>query len=176
MLLVNCQFIIVIFMNGKFCKDLKLATAEDFLFSRLNVPRNTVNLVGSVVTPVNVDQILGLNTLGISLVCIDYAPNGGINPPQTYPHPTEILIVLEGTLRVGFVTFNPDNCLISKVFYLRDVFVFPIGLIHFQQNVRKTNVVAFTGLSSQNPEVITVANAVFGYSPPIDLDVLTRVF
>ncbi|WRX25589.1 Cupin 1 - like 10 [Theobroma cacao] len=155
-------------MNGKFCKDLKLATAEDFLLSRLNVPRNTVNLVGSVVTPVNVDQILGLNTLGISLVCIDYAPNGGINPPQTYPHPTDP--------NIGFVTFNPDNCLISKVFNLRDVFVFPIGLIHFQQNVRKTNVVAFTGLSSQNPEVITVANAVFGYSPPIDLDVLTRVF
>ncbi|MBA0859708.1 hypothetical protein Goshw_009854, partial [Gossypium schwendimanii] len=32
-----------------------------------------------------------------------------------------------------------------------DVFVFPIGLIHFQQNVGKINAVAFAGLSSQNP-------------------------
>ncbi|XP_017976277.1 PREDICTED: germin-like protein subfamily 1 member 20 [Theobroma cacao] len=165
-----------IFVNGKFCKDPKLATAEDFFFSGLNVPRNTTNPVGSVVTPVNVDQILGLNTLGISLVRIDYAPYGGQNPPHIHPRGTEILVVLEGTLYVGFVTSNPDNRLISKVLYPGDVFVFPIGLIHFQQNVGKTNAVAFAGLSSQNPGVITIANAVFGSNPPINPDVLTRAF
>ncbi|XP_021282057.1 germin-like protein subfamily 1 member 20 [Herrania umbratica] len=165
-----------IFVNGKFCKDPKLATAEDFFFSGLNVPRNTTNPVGSVVTPVNVDQIPGLNTLGISLVRIDYAPNGGLNPPHTHPRGTEILVVLEGALYVGFVTSNPDNRLISKVLYPGDVFVFPIGLIHFQQNVGKTNAAAFAGLSSQNPGVITIANAVFGSNPPINPDVLTRAF
>ncbi|XWS57801.1 hypothetical protein CRYUN_Cryun09bG0204600 [Craigia yunnanensis] len=162
--------------GGKFCKDPKLATANDFFFSGLNIPKNTSNSVGSAVTPVNVDQIPGLNTLGISLVRIDYAPYGGLNPPHTHPRGTEILVVLEGALYVGFVTSNPNNRLISKILYPGDVFVFPIGLIHFQQNVGKTKAVAFAGLSSQNPGVITIANAVFGSNPLINPDVLTRTF
>ncbi|XP_022742702.1 germin-like protein subfamily 1 member 20 isoform X2 [Durio zibethinus] len=165
-----------VFVNGKFCKDPKLATANDFFFSGLNIPKNTSNYVGSAVTPVNVDQIPGLNTLGISLVRIDYAPNGGLNPPHTHPRGTEILVVLEGELYVGFVTSNPNNRLISKILYPGDVFVFPIGLIHFQQNVGKTKAVAFAGLSSQNPGVITIANAVFGSNLPINPDVLARAF
>ncbi|PKI52470.1 hypothetical protein CRG98_027132 [Punica granatum] len=32
------------------------------------------------------------------------------------------------------------------------------------------------GLSSQNPGVITIANAVFGAKPPINPDVLTKAF
>ncbi|KAA3458811.1 germin-like protein subfamily 1 member 14 [Gossypium australe] len=165
-----------VFVNGKFCKDPKLAKAEDFYYSGLNIPRNTSNPVGSTVTPVNVAQIPGLNTLGISLVRIDYAPNGGLNPPHTHPRATEILVVVEGTLYVGFVTSNTDNRLITKVLYPGDVFVFPIGLIHFQFNVGKTKAVAFAGLSSQNPGVITIANAVFGPNPSINPDILVKAF
>ncbi|RQO99007.1 hypothetical protein POPTR_013G051901v4 [Populus trichocarpa] len=84
-----------VFVNGKFCKDPKLATENDFFFPGLNIARNTSNPVGSVVTPANVAQIPGLNTLGISLVRIDYAPYGGLNPPHTHPRATEILTVLE---------------------------------------------------------------------------------
>ncbi|KAE8684208.1 Germin-like protein subfamily 1 member 20 [Hibiscus syriacus] len=165
-----------VFVNGKLCKDPKFATANDFFFSGLNLPKNTSNSVGSVVTPVNVDQIPGLNTLGISLARIDYAPNGGLNPPHTHPRATEILVVLEGELNVGFVTSSPNNRLIAKTLHPGDVFVFPIGLIRFQQNVGKTNAVAVAGLSSQNPGVITIANAVFGSNPPIKADVLSRAF
>ncbi|GLT55214.1 hypothetical protein SLA2020_283570 [Shorea laevis] len=39
----------------------------------------------------------GLNTLGISLARIDFAPYG-LNPPHIHPRATEILVVLEGTL------------------------------------------------------------------------------
>ncbi|XVF42427.1 hypothetical protein PTKIN_Ptkin01aG0362000 [Pterospermum kingtungense] len=165
-----------VFVNGKFCKDPKLVTAKDFFFSGLNIPKDTSNPFGSAFTPVNVDQMPGLNTLGISFVRIDYAPNGGLNPPHTHPRGTEILVVLEGTLYVGFVTSSPNNRLISKTLHPGDVFVFPIGLVHFQQNVGKTKAVAFSGLSSQSPGVIAIANAVFGSNPPINPDVLTRAF
>ncbi|RVW53199.1 Germin-like protein subfamily 1 member 13 [Vitis vinifera] len=158
-----------------FCKDPKLTEAEDFFFSGLDKPGNTSNPVASNVTTVNVEQIKGLNTLGISMVRIDYEPYGQ-NPPHTHPRATEILTVLEGTLYVGFVTSNTENRLISKVLNKGDVFVFPIGLIHFQFNVGKTKAVAIAGLSSQNPGVITIANAVFGSDPPINPDVLTRAF
>ncbi|KAF5193348.1 Germin-like protein [Thalictrum thalictroides] len=164
-----------VFVNGKFCKNPKLVTAEDFLLKGLNVPGNTSNQLGSFVTPANVAQLPGLNTLGISLVRIDYAPYG-LNPPHTHPRATEALVVLEGTLYVGFVTSNPDNRLITKVLYEGDAFVFPEGLIHFQFNIGKTKAVAFAGLSSQNPGVITIANAVFGSNPPISDDVLAKAF
>ncbi|XVF42515.1 hypothetical protein PTKIN_Ptkin01aG0370000 [Pterospermum kingtungense] len=164
-----------VLVNGKFCKEPKYAKAEDFFFSGLNMPGNTSNQQGSKVTPVNVEQIPGLNTLGISMARIDYAPYG-LNPPHTHPRATEILVVLQGTLYVGFVTSNTDNRLFTKVLYPGDVFVFPIGLIHFQFNIGKTNAVAFAGLSSQNPGVITIANAVFGSKGPINSDVLAKAF
>ncbi|KAB1207153.1 Germin-like protein subfamily 1 member 7 [Morella rubra] len=164
-----------VFVNGKFCKDPKVVTANDFFFPGLQIPRNTANRLGSNVTLVNVDKLPGLNTLGISLARIDFAPYG-LNPPHTHPRGTEIIVVAEGTLYVGFVTSNTDNKLFTKVLNKGDVFVFPIGLIHFQFNVGKTNAVAFAGLSSQNPGVITIANAVFGSNPPINPDVLTKAF
>ncbi|KAM7505797.1 hypothetical protein LguiB_004701 [Lonicera macranthoides] len=164
-----------VFVNGKFCQDPKIAKTDDFFFLGLQVPRNTSNPAGSTVTLVNIDQIPGLNTLGISLVRIDYGFNG-LNPPHTHPRATEILFVLEGTLYVGFVISNPDNRLFTKTLYSGDMFVFPEGLIHFQFNVGQTNAVAFAGLSSQNPGVITIANAVFGLDPPISPDVLTKAF
>lgn len=165
-----------VFVNGKFCKDPKLATADDFLFRGLQNPRDTVNKLGSNVTAVTADLLPGLNTLGISLARIDFAPYG-LNPPHTHPRATEFLVVQQGELYVGFVTSNQlGNKLFTKVLYAGDVFVFPIGLIHFQLNVGKTSAVAFAGLSSQNPGVITIANTVFGSKPPINVDVLTKAF
>ncbi|KAL4193144.1 hypothetical protein AMTRI_Chr06g197910 [Amborella trichopoda] len=164
-----------VFVNGKVCKDPMLATANDFFCDGLDKLGNTSNPLGSKVTQVNVMQIPGLNTLGISLARIDFAP-GGQNPPHTHPRATEILTVLQGTLYVGFVTSNPENRLISKTLNKGDVFVFPEGLIHFQQNVGYGNSVAIAGLSSQNPGVITIAKAVFGADPPISDAVLAKAF
>ncbi|XP_062083286.1 germin-like protein subfamily 1 member 17 [Humulus lupulus] len=165
-----------LFVNGKFCKDPKLAKAEDFFFSGVNVPRDTHNPVGSNVTQLNVDKIPGLNTLGITLVRIDYAPYGQ-NPPHTHPRGSEILVVAKGTLYVGFVSSNQDgNRLFTKVLKEGDVFVFPIGMIHFQFNPEHAPAVAFAGLSSQNAGTITIANSVFGSNPAINPDVLAKAF
>nr|XP_043628696.1 putative germin-like protein 2-1 isoform X1 [Erigeron canadensis] len=165
-----------VFVNGVVCKDPKLVKADDFFFRGLNMMGNTYNDVGSNVTQVFVAQLAGLNTLGISMVRIDYAPLG-INAPHTHPRATEILTVIEGRLLVGFVTSNPDNTLFTKVLEVGDVFVFPQGLIHFQANIDEhANAVAIAALSSQNPGVITIANAVFGSNPDIDANILAKAF
>ncbi|KAF8017647.1 hypothetical protein BT93_H2751 [Corymbia citriodora subsp. variegata] len=165
-----------VFVNGEFCKDPEEVTADDFVFTMFREPGNTANPLGSKVTPATVMEFPGLNTLGISAARIDFAP-GGLNPPHTHPRGTEVLVVLEGTLLVGFVTSNQlNNTLFTKVLYKGDVFVFPIGLIHFQFNTGKTPALAFAALSSQNPGVITIANSVFGTKPPISADVLTKAF
>lgn len=162
-------------VNGLVCLDPKLATAEHFSFKGLHLPGNTSNPVGSNVTPVNVVQIPGLNTLGVSLARIDFAPYGVV-PPHTHPRATEILTVLEGSLYAGFVTSNPNNTLISSVLNKGDVFVFPVGLVHFQKNVGNGNAVSISALSSQNPGVNTIANVVFGSKPSIGSDILAKAF
>ncbi|XP_054778786.1 germin-like protein subfamily 1 member 7 [Prosopis cineraria] len=163
-----------VFVNGEFCKDPKLVKAEDFFYHV--TPGNTSNPLGSQVTPVAVTEIPGLNTLGISLARVDFAPYG-LNPPHIHPRGTELLIVIEGTLLVGFVASNQNNnTLFTKVLNKGDVFVFPIGQIHFQLNVGHDNAVAIAGLSSQNPGVITIANALFKSNPLISPDVLAKAF
>ncbi|KAJ8768941.1 hypothetical protein K2173_023936 [Erythroxylum novogranatense] len=166
-----------VFVNGKFCKDPKQVKADDFFFPGLNKPGNTAATpLGFAVTPVFVDQLAGLNTLGISFARLDFAPYG-LNPPHIHPRGTEILVVVEGSLFVGFVTSNQNNnTLFTKVLNAGDLFVFPIGQIHFQLNVGEGNAFAFAGLSSQNPGVTTIANAVFGSKPPISADILAKAF
>jgi len=167
-------------VNGFVCNDTKDVKVDDFfLAANLDKPRDTtVSKVGSNVTLTNVMRIPGLNTLGISLARIDYAPLGE-NPAHKHPRATEILTVLEGTLYVGFVTSNQNNVnkLFTKTLNKGDVFVFPEGLIHFQFNPCPDKpAVALAALSSQNPGAITIANAVFGSKPPISDDVLARAF
>ncbi|URE06290.1 germin-like protein [Musa troglodytarum] len=154
-----------VLVNGFVCKDPMQVTAEDFFAMGLDKAGNTENKVGSMVTAVNVNKLAGLNTLGISMVRIDYAPRG-LNPPHTHPRATEILTVIEGQLLVGFVTSNTDNGnrLFTKMLKKGDF------------NPGHTKTVAIGALSSQNPGTITIANAVFGSKPPISDDVLAKAF
>ncbi|XP_027149835.1 germin-like protein subfamily 1 member 18 [Coffea eugenioides] len=167
-----------VFVNGKICKYPKVVNADDFFFQGLNKPGNATNQQGSNVTTTNVNNLAGLNTLGVSLARLDFVPYG-LNPPHTHPRATEVLFVLESTLHVGFVTSNPPNNMKNQLFTKTlnpgEIFLpFPLRLIHFQFNVGKMNAVAFAGFSSQNPQVNTIANAVFESNPPIFLDILTK--
>eukprot|EP00253_Pinus_taeda_P006424 PITA_06424 len=161
-------------VNGFPCKSPITVTANDFRLTGLDKPANTNNQLGFNITPAFVTQLPGLNTLGISLVRLDYAARGGLNPPHTHPRATEILVVIEGTLLVGFI--NTNNTLFSTTLEKGDVFVFPRGLVHFQQNIGDVNAVAIAALNSQNPGTQQVAPALFGASPPVSVSVLTRAF
>ncbi|KAF4379295.1 hypothetical protein F8388_013513 [Cannabis sativa] len=79
-----------VLMNGLSCKDPKTVTADDFFLSGFHIPSNTSNQIGSAVKPVTVSELAGLNTFGISLVRVDYAPKG-VNPLHTHPRASEIL-------------------------------------------------------------------------------------
>lgn len=162
-------------VNGQPCLDPSLVEATHFAYSGLHLPGNTTNPLGSKVTPVTVGQLPGLNTLGIALARIDYAP-WGVVPPHVHPRATEILTVVEGSIEAGFVTSNPENRLISKVLTKGDVFVFPVGMVHYQRNFGNVSAVSLSGLSSQNPGIITVANTVFGSNPDIGDDILANAF
>lgn len=169
-----------VFVNGKICKDPKLVNTEDFyLAANFHKPGNTSGSVGSAANFVGVHRFPALNTLGISMVRADYAPNGFI-PPHTHPRATELVFLLEGSLYVGFVGSAPGNNLkkklYAKVLNPGDIFVVPQGLIHFQLNVGKTKAVAFAAFNSQNAGVVLYGNDLFATEPLVSPELLAKAF
>ncbi|KAI8531892.1 hypothetical protein RHMOL_Rhmol11G0171600 [Rhododendron molle] len=158
-------------MNGFACKA--SFSASDFFFAGLALPQPTNNLLGSTVTAANVMQIPGLNTLGVSMARIDFAP-GGLNPPHTHPRATEIIFVLYGELDVGFIT--TANVLVPKTLKQGDIFTFPKGLVHFQINYQKGPAAAIAAFDSQNPGVQAIAATLFNATPPVSDSVLSKAF
>lgn len=158
-------------LNGFPCKS--NISADDFFFAGLSKAALTNNTFGATVTAASVQQIPGLNTLGVSMARIDYAP-GGLNPPHTHPRATEVVFVLTGELDVGFIT--TANKLFTKTIKMGEVFTFPRGLLHFQMNNGKVPAAVIAGFNSQLPGTQRAADALFGSSPTVEDHVLTKAF
>ncbi|CAL9072897.1 unnamed protein product [Musa textilis] len=160
-------------LNGFACKPAENVTEADFFFKGLATPGATNNTMGSLVTAANVEKIPGLNTLGVSMSRIDYAP-GGLNPPHTHPRATEIVFVLDGTLDVGFIT--TANKLIAKTITKGEIFVFPRGLVHFQKNNGAVPAAVIAAFNSQLPGTQSIAATLFTATPSVPDDVLAKAF
>ncbi|CAI9303291.1 unnamed protein product [Lactuca saligna] len=158
-------------LNGFPCKS--NITADNFFFAGLGKAALTNNTFGATVTPAFVQQVPGLNTLGVAMARIDYAP-GGLNPPHTHPRATEIVFVLTGELDVGFIT--TANKLFTKTIKMGEAFTFPRGLIHFQINNGKVPAAVIAGFNSQLPGTQRAADTLFGSSPAVEDVVLTKAF
>ncbi|KAG5625859.1 hypothetical protein H5410_011077 [Solanum commersonii] len=137
--------------------------------------RATNNTFGSLVTGANVMAIPGLNTLGVSMARIDYAP-GGINPPHLHPRATEMIYVLQGELDVGFIT--TANVLVAKHIVQGEVFVFPRGLVHFQKNNGHMPAAVIAGFNSQLAGTQSIATTLFAATPApgVPNDILAQAF
>ncbi|KAL9245863.1 hypothetical protein vseg_019465 [Gypsophila vaccaria] len=160
-------------VNGFACKKTSNITEADFFFAGISKPGMTNNTMGAVVTGANVEKIPGLNTLGVSMSRIDYAP-GGLNPPHIHPRATEMVFVLYGELDVGFLTTS--NKLFSKHILPGETFVFPKGLVHFQKNNGKTPAAVISAFNSQLPGTQSIAATLFTSTPPVPNNVLTTAF
>ncbi|GFQ03636.1 putative germin-like protein 2-1 [Phtheirospermum japonicum] len=143
-------------INGLPCKDPATATADDFFLRGLHLPGNTSNRFGAALTLVNVATVPGLNTLGLTA--------------------TELITVLEGTVEVGFVTSSPANKHYSKVLEKGDVFVIPVGLLHYQRNVGSVNAASLNVLNSQNFGYIPITTGIFGAKPPVNPEYLAKAY
>ncbi|KAF7126814.1 hypothetical protein RHSIM_Rhsim11G0108400 [Rhododendron simsii] len=158
-------------MNGFACKA--NFSASDFFFAGLAMPQPTNNTLGSIVTFADVMQIPGLNTLGVSMARLDFAP-GGLNQPHTHQRASEMLFVLHGELDVWFIT--TANVLVSKTIRQGEIFTFPRGLVHFQINNGKGPATAIAAFNSQYPGRQDIATSLFAATPPVPNSVLSKAF
>ncbi|XP_049345939.1 putative germin-like protein 2-1 [Solanum verrucosum] len=168
-----------VFVNGKICKDPKLATPNDFYFSGLNVSGNAAPKSGVAVKLVDVNSMPGLNTLGISVSRLDFEPLS-LFPLHAHPRASALITILEGSIYVGLFVPDPANFfksrLFSKILNPGDVFVFPKGLIHFLYNIGNKKATSLIYYNSQNPGVISIPNSIFASKPPVPDDVLAKGF
>ncbi|KAK6924918.1 Cupin 1 [Dillenia turbinata] len=159
--------------DGFACKPASEVKADDFFFSGLRYEGNTTNKFGTLTTHGDVLSFPALNTLGLSMNRVDFAP-GGLNPPHIHPRSSEIVFVVEGTLLAGFLTSK--HVLFSKVVNAGDMFVIPRSLVHFQLNIGKTKARTITSFNSQFPGDPIMSTNLFGSTPTIPNEVLTKTF
>ena len=150
-------------VNGFPCKPASEVISDDFFFDGFTKEGNTTNIFASSLTPGNVFTFPGLNTLGIAMNRVDFAP-GGLNPPHLHPRASETGVVIERKLFVGFVRSN--NVFYSKILIAGEMFVIPGGLVHFQLNVGEGKALAFTAFNSHLPGAVVIPINLFASSIP----------
>ncbi|KAI3993670.1 hypothetical protein MKX01_002683 [Papaver californicum] len=160
-------------LNGFPCKPVSQVSSSDFFFSGLTKEGNTNNIFGVGVTPGNVLSFPGLNTLGLSMNRVDYAP-GGVNPLHSHPRATEAGVIIKGEVLVGFI--STTNVFYSKVLKKGEMFVIPKGLVHFQKNVGQGKAVTITSFNSQLPGAAVLPATLFASNPAIPNDILATNF
>lgn len=161
------------FSNSVPCIDPNFTLASHFATSALSEPGN-MNQFRFNVTLTNTNNLPGLNTLGLAMARIDIAVNGLV-PPHSHPRASEVTILLEGSLLVGFV--DTSNRLYTQRLRPGDCFIFPKGLVHFLYNTDISHpALAVSGMGSQNPGAQISSLAAFASKPPIPDYVLQKGF
>ncbi|CAH9087296.1 unnamed protein product [Cuscuta europaea] len=169
-----------VLVNGRTCKDPKLVTVDDFFTSGLDTSSSPVpSIPGSTFSVASVNEIPGLNTLGLTLVRNEF-PAGSVTPPHTHPRATEMVLLLQGQMYFGFVTVDPTNGTKSRVYAREykagDVFVIPPGLVHFGKNSGNETAITITAFNSQSPGFNFVPPQLFGKDSAIPVDILSKSF
>jgi quercetin dioxygenase-like cupin family protein len=143
--------------SGYPCKSETKVTVNDFVFSGL-FPGNTEGPFNTSLKTAFVNDLPGLNGLGISVVRGDIGINGTA-PMHIHPDATELLILLKGQVIAGFIT---PTKLIVKTLNPGDVMVFPKGLMQFIVNSGVGKASTIAAYSSTNRSLQLVDDLLFG--------------
>lgn len=160
-------------VNGFPCKPVSDVTSDDFFFDGLIKEPDTNNAFSFGATQGNVLAFPGLNTLGLSMNRVDFAP-GGVNAPHSHPRASESGVVIKGKVLVGFVT--TDGVYHYKVLTAGQMFIIPRGLVHFQYNVGSSKATLLTAFNSQLPGVVVASRTLFASNPSIPVEILSKAF
>lgn len=161
-----------VFMNGLPCKPPDDVSPSDFKSMKLSAPGDTDNFRGSAISIITATEFPGLNTLGLSVARTDLAVDGLVMP-HSHPRASEMIYVHRGSVVAGFV--DTRNQLFQQSLRKGDVMVFPRGLLHFSLNVGYDDATLFSVLSSQNPGVVGISDAMFMIQQGHDLSTASRL-
>ncbi|KAL5830813.1 hypothetical protein ACOSQ4_016167 [Xanthoceras sorbifolium] len=143
-----------------------------FTFTGMRALVGAEQLAGFKSSKAGMVEFPALNGLGVSLAFLQF-PAGTINPPHSHPRSAELLFVVDGSLEVGLV--DSKNKLYKQTLQTNDIFVFPKGLIHYQNNPdAKKPAIALSSFGSANPGTISLPLSLF--TSGIDDGILSKAF
>ncbi|GFQ02678.1 putative germin-like protein 2-1 [Phtheirospermum japonicum] len=154
------------------CKDPKSVTADDFYYSGLDKPNNITNAFHAGFKLVGIEQVPGLNTLGLSMARLDLGPNGFF--PLHFHKVSELHLVIKGKLEVGFISPEQGYKYYNKTLKPGDMYVVPPGLIHVQRNPGIEPMSSYTIFNGQKPGIDVITQAVFAANPMMDTHYLAK--
>jgi len=136
-------------------------TAENYTFDLLGSTPTAGGSAGEI-RPLTVVQLPALAGEGLSYFLFNIEPCG-INLPHSHPRATELLYVIDSdSLLTGLVEENArPHVYIRNVLKTGHATFFPVGLIHFQQNLSCRNATFISALNSEDPGVITTTLRLF---------------
>ncbi|CAN4103938.1 unnamed protein product [Withania somnifera] len=146
------------FINGFPCKNPAEITASDFKSSGLSKEGDTDNFQRSSTTLVTAVEFAGLNTLGLSVARTDLDIDGVVTP-HAHPRASEMMFVNKGVVIAGFI--DTKSHVFQKALKKGDVFIVPRGLVHYTLNSGFEFATVYSVLSSQNPGLVSIADAMF---------------
>ncbi|XP_017617585.2 putative germin-like protein 9-2 [Gossypium arboreum] len=92
-----------------------------------------------------------LDDQGVSYAVLQFPPCS-LNPSHRHPHAAELLFLLIGSLKVGFVDAN--DVLHTQTLQTGDLFIFPVGVVHYQYNYGQDLAFAISAFGSANVRTI----------------------
>lgn len=148
-------------IDGKFFAYTGLRGAFDF--------ENSTTYKG---VPASLKEFPALNGQSVSMAVLQFPPNA-INPPHTRPHSTGLLLLIDGSLEVGFV--DTSNKLYTQSLEAGDIFIFPKSLVHYQYNASPTApATAIAAFGSASSGSVAVPSTIFATG--VDDTILAKSF
>ncbi|CAL5080182.1 unnamed protein product [Urochloa decumbens] len=142
-----------------------------FTYSGLRAAVTSPAPANFTVTKASMAEFPALNGQSVSFAALSYPP-GSVNPVHTHPRASELLLVVDGALSVGFV--DTAGKLFAQDLATGDMFVFPKGTVHWQCNKGNQPARALSAFGSAAAGLVSVPVTVFGTG--IDDTVLAKSF
>lgn len=110
-------------------------------------------------TQASLKEFPALNGQSVSMAVLQFPPSA-INPPHTRPHSTGLLLLVDGSLEVGFI--DTTNKLYTQTLQAGDIFIFPKSLVHYQYNASPTEpAIAIAAFGSASSGSVAVPTTIF---------------
>ncbi|RUP49405.1 RmlC-like cupin [Jimgerdemannia flammicorona] len=142
---------------------LSLLDNKDFVFNFLTSKTGVSMGDGGrtvAATAANFPALIGHNiamTVGFIGPC-------SINLPHIHPRATEINFIAQGKFEAGFFEENGARFIVNTL-HKGEVTVFPMGAIHFEQNLNCEPAVFVAAFNSEDPGVSTIGSNFIGGLP-----------
>jgi hypothetical protein len=133
---------------------------EDYKFDLNNLKPNNGS-GGGKIRALTVDQMKSLKGQGISIIYIEIEPCG-VNLPNIHTRASELVYVIYADrIAAGFIPETGDKTVLINELKTGEVTIFPVGTVHFIQNIACTIARLLTSLGNEDPGFITLSKAEF---------------